>query len=300
MSALQILQTPELNEPIMIAAFAGWSDAGGAATGAAQYLIDRWHAAKFADFEAEDFYDFTQLRPTVRWEGDERRIDWPANAFHFHRTPERDFIVFNGIEPHLQWKTYSATMLEAIEKFKVGMVISLGAMFVDYPHTRPLRVTGQAPDDEMGERAGLYARGGRYEGPTGINGVLNVAFRENQLRAGTIWANVPHYVSASPNPPASLALLKSLMAMLEMEIPLGRMVRASAAFDQQLNEATSRNTEVSDYVRSLEERLDREGEHALDYDDDDDAEEDDGELPEPGTIVQDIEDFLRKRPSQDE
>ena len=300
MNALQIFQTPELNEPTMIAAFAGWSDAGGAATGAAQYLIDRWHASKFADFEAEDFYDFTQLRPTVRWEGDERRIEWPANAFHFHRIPERDFIVFNGIEPHLHWKAYSATMLEAIEKFKVQTVISLGAMFVDYPHTRPLRVTGQAPDEEMGERAGLYARGGRYEGPTGINGVLNVAFRENQLRAGTIWANVPHYVSASPNPPASLALLKSLMAMLDMEIPLGRMVRASAAFDQQLNEATSRNTEVSDYVRSLEERLDREGEHALDYDDDDGDDEDDGELPEPGTIVQDIEDFLRNRPSHDE
>lgn len=299
MSALQIFHQPELNEPTMIAAFAGWSDAGGAATGAAQYLIDRWHATKFADLEAEDFYDFTQLRPTVRWEGDERRIDWPENGFHFYRAQDRDFIIFNGIEPHLQWKTYSETMLEAIKRFNVRLVINLGAMFVDYPHTRPLRVTGQAPDEAMAARAGLSARAGRYEGPTGINGVLNVAFRERNIRAGTIWANVPHYVSASPNPPASLALLKSLMAMLEMEIPLGRMVRASAAFDQQLNEATSRNTEVSDYVRSLEERLDREGEDAFDYDDDDD-EGDDDELPEPDTIVQDIEDFLRGRPSQDE
>jgi proteasome assembly chaperone (PAC2) family protein len=298
MSALTILQTPELREPTMIAAFAGWSDAGGAATGAAQYLIDRWHATKFADFESEDFYDFTQLRPTVRWEGEERRIDWPANAFHFHRTPERDFIIFNGIEPHLRWKTYSETMLEAMKQFDVKLVINLGAMFVDYPHTRPLRVTGQAPDAEMAQRAGLHARGGRYEGPTGINGVLNVAFRERQIPAGTIWANVPHYVSASPNPPASLALLKSLMAMLDMEIPLGRMVRASAAFDQQLNEATSRNSEVSDYVRSLEERIDKEGEDAFDYDDEEDHDED-GELPEPGTIVQDIEDFLR-RSSQDD
>jgi proteasome assembly chaperone (PAC2) family protein len=298
MSALQIFQTPELNEPTMIAAFAGWSDAGGAATGAAQYLIDRWHAAKFADFESEDFYDFTQLRPTVRWEGDERRIDWPENAFHFHHAGDRDFIIFNGIEPHLHWKAYEATMLEAIKQFNVKLVLNLGAMFVDYPHTRPLRVTGQAPDETMAERAGLSARGGRYEGPTGINGVLNVAYREAGLRTGTIWANVPHYVSASPNPPASLALLKSLMAMLEMEIPLGRMVRASAAFDQQLNEATSRNTEVSDYVRSLEERIDNEGEDAFDYDDDDEGDED-GELPEPGTIVQDIEDFLRRGPQNE-
>lgn len=296
MSALQILKTPELNEPTMIAAFAGWSDAGGAATGAAQYLIDRWHATKFADFEAEGFYDFTQLRPTVRWEGDERRIDWPENAFFHHRVGDRDFIIFNGIEPHLQWKVYAETMMEAIQRFNVKLVLNLGAMFVDYPHTRPLRVTGQAPDDEMAQRAGLTARGSRYEGPTGINGVLNVTFREHDIRTGTIWANVPHYVSASPNPPASLALLKSLMAMLDMEIPLGRMVRASAAFDQQLNEATSRNTEVSDYVRSLEERIDNEGEDAFDYDDDDEDSDDDepGELPEPDTIVQDIEDFLRR------
>lgn len=296
MTFLQVHQTPELRQPIMIAAFAGWSDAGGAATGAAQYLIDRWHATKIADIEAEDFYDFTQLRPTVRWEGEERRIDWPENSFHYHSTPERDFIIFNGVEPHLHWKAYSKTVMEAIEKFNVGLVISLGALYVDYPHTRPLRVTGQAPDSEMQERAGLFARGGRYEGPTGINGVLNVALRDNQVQSGTIWANVPHYVSASPNPPASLALLKSLMAMLEVEVPLGRMVRASAAFDQQLNDATSRNSEVSDYVRTLEERVDSEGDD-FDFDHDDDDE--DGELPASETIVQDIEDFLR-RSSQDD
>jgi hypothetical protein len=166
-------------------------------------------------------------------------------------------------------------------------------MFVDYPHTRPMRVTGTAPNPEMQDRAGLFTRGGRYEGPTGINGVFNVSLREQSLEAATIWANVPHYVSASPNPPASLALLKSLIAMLEVQVPLGRMVRASAAFDQQLNEATSRNTEVSDYVRQLEERIDAENE-GVEFDDDDELEE----LPATESIVQDIEDFLRR--SQDE
>jgi proteasome assembly chaperone (PAC2) family protein len=286
---LRILQTPELNEPIMLAAFAGWSDAGGAATGAVQYLVDRWHAVRMADIEAEDFYDFTQLRPTVRWEGEERRIDWPDNAFHFHQTPERDLIIFNGIEPHLHWKAYTRTMMEFIEQFKVKMVVSMGAMFVDYPHTRPMRVTGTAPDAGMMERAGLFTRGGKYEGPTGINGVFNVHLREKSVPAATIWANVPHYVSASPNPPASLALLKSLMAMLEMEVPLGRMVRASAAFDQQLNEATSRNTEVSDYVRQLEERIDAEN-AGVEFDEEETPEE----LPATESIVQDIEDFLRR------
>lgn len=284
MTPLRILQQPELHEPILIAAFAGWSDAGGAATSASQYLIDRWHAERIAEIEAEDFFDFTQLRPTVRYQGETRVIEWPENAFFHHRMPGQDLIILNGIEPHLKWKGYVSAFMEVVQTFNIKMVISLGSMFVEYPHTRPLRITGQVPDEEMQKRAGLTTRGGRYEGPTGINGVLNATFRELGIPAATIWANVPHYVSASPNPPATLALLKSLTAMLSLEVPLGRMVRASAAFDAQLNEATARNTEVSEYVRTLEERVD--------------AEERDIELPAelPATemIVQDIEDFLRR------
>ncbi len=288
MTHLRILETPELNEPTLVIAFAGWSDAGGAATGAAQYLIDRWHATRIAEFEAEEFYDFTQLRPTVRYENDERVIDWPENAFYYHKLSGQDLLIFSGIEPHLRWKTYVQEMMEVIKRFNVKLVISLGALFVDYPHTRPMRVTGTAPEPEMLERAGIYTRGGRYEGPTGINGVFNASLRDATVATGSIWANVPHYVSASPNPPATLALLKALTAMLSLEVPLGRMVRASAAFDAQLNEATSRNTEVSDYVRSLEDRIDTEGGG-------DDSEV--GffeELPATESIVQDIEDFLRE------
>lgn len=295
MTPLRILQTPELREPTLIVAFAGWSDAGGAASGAAQYLIDRWHATRMAEFEAEEFYDFTQLRPTVRWEGEERRIDWPENAFFYHRTPEQDFIIFNGIEPHLRWKAYVDALMEVLQQHKVKLVISLGALFVDYPHTRPMRVTGTAPDAEMLERAGIYTRGGRYEGPTGINGVFNASLRDAAVQTGSIWANVPHYVSASPNPPATLAILKALTAMLSLDVPLGRMVRASAAFESQLNEATSRNTEVSDYVRSLEERIDSEGD-----DEDGDDQETFEELPATESIVQDIEEFLRKSSKEDE
>jgi proteasome assembly chaperone (PAC2) family protein len=295
MTPLRILQTPELKEPTLIVAFAGWSDAGGAASGAAQYLVDRWHATRLAEFEAEEFYDFTQLRPTVRWEGEERRIDWPENAFYYHQAQDQDFIVFNGIEPHLRWKAYVAGLMEVIEQFNVKLVISLGALFVDYPHTRPLRVTGTAPQPEMLERAGIYTRGGRYEGPTGINGVFNASLRDATIETGSIWANVPHYVSASPNPPATLAILKSLTAMLSLEVPLGRMVRASSAFETQLNEATSRNTEVSDYVKSLEERIDSEGDG-----EDGDNNELFEELPATESIVQDIEDFLRKSSKEGE
>jgi len=284
---LRILETPELNEPTLIAAFAGWSDAGGAASAAATYLSERLHAVRLADLDAEEFYDFTQLRPRVRYiKGDYRRIDWPENAFSYHRSAERDLIIFTGIEPHLKWRTYTESLMDFIRKFDVKLVVSLGAMFVDYPHTRPIRITGTAPDEDMQLRAGLYSRTGRrYEGPTGINGVLNATLRDLDIPAATIWANVPHYVSASPNPPASLALLRSLTAMLSLEVPLGRMVRAAAAFDEQLNEATAKNAEVSEYVRTLEERIDAEtlGPQPA------------AELPATEKIVQDIEDFLRRR-----
>jgi proteasome assembly chaperone (PAC2) family protein len=288
MPPLRILETPELHEPTLIAAFAGWSDAGGAATAAAQYLTERWRAARIAELDAEDFYDFTQLRPMVRYVADNRRrIDWPENAFSVHQTAERDLIILNGIEPHLHWKSYVSSVMEIIEKFNVKLVVTLGALFVEYPHTRPMRITGTAPDAEMSERAGLFVRGGRYEGPTGISGVLNVALREADVPAATIWANVPHYVSATPNPRAALGLLKSLSQMLLVEVPLRRFERASEAFDAQLNEATEKNAEVSEYVRTLEERVDAE----MRGDGSDDSPQ--AELPPTESIVKDIEDFLR-------
>src|SRR5688572_23894839 len=124
MSQVRFLATPDLHEPTLITAFAGWSDAGGAATTAAEYLIERWHASRLAEIEAEDFYDFTQLRPTVRYtEGNYRRIDWPENVFYYHQTPERDYIVLNAIEPHLKWKTYVRNLMEVIQRFDVKLVV---------------------------------------------------------------------------------------------------------------------------------------------------------------------------------
>ena len=291
MAPLRIIETPELHEPTLVAAFAGWSDAGGAATAATTYLTERWHATRLAEIEADEFYDFTQVRPTVRYiEGSYRQIDWPENPFHYRRTPERDLIILSGIEPHLHWQAYTKAVTDLIAKFDVKLVVTLGAMFVDYPHTRPLRVTGSAPDPEMQARAGLRARGGRYEGPTGISGVLGATLRDLDIPAAAVWANVPHYVSATPNPPASLALLRTLTSMLSVEVPLGRMVRASAAFDEQLNEATSKNDEVSEYVRSLEERVDAESEVSAPS----------IELPATESIVEDIEEFFRQRPEEQE
>jgi proteasome assembly chaperone (PAC2) family protein len=291
MTPLRIAETPDLREPLLIAAFSGWSDAGAAASSAAQYLVDRWHATFLADIDPEDFYDFSQLRPTVHWVGETRKIEWPQNNFYYHRTADRDLIIFAGIEPHLRWKAYVSAFLEVVDKFSVGSVITLGALNVDFPHTRPVRVTGTAPTEEMAARAGLTTRGtGRYEGPTGISGVLTASLRERNLPLGSIWANVPHYVNAMPNPTASLAILQSLGAMLDVQIPLGRMIRASAAFKTQLEEATSKNAEVSEYVKALEERLDSEMQE--------EAEEVPKELPPAESILQDIEEFFRQSRDQ--
>lgn len=295
MTALRIISDVDIQDATLIAAFAGWSDAGGAATAAAQYLIERWRARRVAEIDPEEFYDFTQLRPTTRYEGDVRRIDWPENVFcHCLRPPDdpsgdergRSLLIFNGIEPHLRWKAYTQAMLEAIERYRVKLVVTLGAMRADYPHTRPLRTTGAAPDPAMAARAGLHTSGRRYEGPTGINGVLLATLAERGVPTGTIWVNVPHYVNAVPNPSATLALLKALCAMLEVDVPLGRMVRAATAFDAQLNEATAKNSEVSEYVRLLEERFDEElgGQPSQPA----------ADLPTTESIVRDIEEFLRR------
>jgi len=288
MPPLRILESPQLREPTLVAAFAGWSDAGAAATAAATYLAERWRADRLAEIDAEEFYDFTQLRPTVRYvEGERRQTEWPQNNFYYHQTPDRDLIVLAGIEPHLHWKAYVAAVMEVIDRFQVSLVVSLGALFVDFPHTRPVRVTGAAPTPEMAERAHLISRGsGRYEGPTGISGVLSTTLRERDVALASLWANVPHYVNATPNPSAALGLLRSLSGLLAIDIPLGRMIRAAAAFDAQLNEATSKNSEVLEYVRALEERVDSEAT----------GEEPRSELPATESIVKDIEEFLRRRP----
>jgi proteasome assembly chaperone (PAC2) family protein len=289
MPPLRIIETPELREPLLIAAFSGWSDAGAAASAAAQYLVDRWHATALAEIDPEEFYDFTQLRPTVRWVGETRQIEWPQNNFYFHRTADRDLIIFSGIEPHLRWKGYIGAFTEVIDQFAVNSVVTLGALLVDFPHTRPVRVTGTAPNEEMAARAGLATRGaGRYQGPTGISGLLTTTLRERDMPLGSIWANVPHYIQATPNPTASLAILQSLGSMLDVQIPLGRMIRASAAFKTQLEEATSKNAEVSEYVRALEERIDSE---LADEDEEDDTPR---ELPPAESILQDVEEFFRR------
>jgi proteasome assembly chaperone (PAC2) family protein len=193
---LIIERLPTLRHPVLILAFSGWNDAGEAATSAAQFLCSRLNAQKFASLDPEEFYNFAELRPRVRLtKGLQREITWPANEFFFVEDPSlvQDLVIGVGIEPHLKWKTYIAAILELARQCGVGMVLTLGALLAEVVYSKPVRITGSSTDPELSAR--LHLGTSRYEGPTGIVGILNDACRRESLPAVSLWANVPHYLS---------------------------------------------------------------------------------------------------------
>src|SRR5262245_14486903 len=201
MSALTIEEIPTLTDPVLVVAFAGWNDAGGAATHAAQFLVQRLQARRFASIDPEDFYNFSELRPQVRLrDGLYREVTWPTNEFFYSGTekPQRNLIFGVGIAPHLRWKTYSTAILDLVKQCGANLVITLGALLADVSYTRPVRVAGFSSDPTLA--AQLQFTPSRYEGPTGIVGVLNDSCRRAGVPSISFWANVPHYISASPNP----------------------------------------------------------------------------------------------------
>src|ERR671924_152996 len=208
---LQVSSRPQLERPIMIAAFRGWNDGGQGASLATGYLAKTWQAKRFAEVDPESFFDFQATRPHVSLEeGLTRRIDWPETAF-YHARPnglERDVVLLLGIEPNLRWRTFTELVVGLVRDLGVELVITLGALLADVPHTRAAPVTGSASDEELVERLGLSAS--RYEGPTGIVGVLHDACRSAGIPSASLWAAVPHYVSLTPSPRAALALCDRL------------------------------------------------------------------------------------------
>ena len=218
MDPLTIHTVPErLRRPVLITAFSGWNDAAESATTAARYLATTFHAEKFAEIDPEEFYHFGLSRPYVRYKSGsetEREIVWPATEFSVARPAElaRDLIIGVAIEPHLRWKTYCAAVLDLARRCDATLVLTLGALLAEVPHTRPIRLSGGASDPELAARLGL--RPTRYEGPTGIVGVLNTTAREHGLATASLWANVPHYISGIENPRATLALVQRVLALL--------------------------------------------------------------------------------------
>jgi proteasome assembly chaperone (PAC2) family protein len=279
---LRIESRPELERPVLVAAFRGWNDGGQGATLAAAYLARVWSAERFADIDPEAFYDFQAVRPTVSLvEGVTRRIDWPENAF-FHARAEslgRDAVLLLGIEPSTRWRTFSGLIVRLAQELGVDLVVTLGALLADVPHTRPSPVTGAASDPALVEQLGLTHS--RYEGPTGIVGVLHDTCHRAGLPSASLWAAVPHYVHLTPSPRAAKALCERLASLLGGTIDTAELDEAIDAYASQVSEAVAADEETAQYVEELERRAD-----TLE------AEE---QLPSGDSIAAELSRYLRER-----
>ena len=259
MNAEQLSNLPRLRRPILLAAFEGWNDAGDAASSAVEHLALTWDAQPLVDIDADDYYDFQVNRPTVKQiDGVTRRIDWPTTSISYC-SPEgadRDIVLVRGIEPNMRWRAFCAEIVDLAHELGVETTVMLGALLADTPHTRPVPVTGSAYSSEAAERYNLAEN--RYEGPTGITGVLQDLFVQAGLPAVSFWAAVPHYVSTPPNPKATVALLNRVEEVLDIEVPLGTLLEQAEEWEQAVTEMTEDDEEIADYVRGLEERGDAE------------------------------------------
>ncbi len=252
---LRIASKPALREPVLITAFRGWNDGGQGASLAGGYLAKTWAAARFAEIEPEGFYDFQATRPHVTLvEGQTRKIDWPENAFYHAHVPglQRDAVLLLGIEPNVRWRTFTGLVTGLADDLGVKLVVTLGSLLADVPHTRPSPVTGGATDPELIEQLGLQRS--RYEGPTGIVGVLHDACSHAGLPSVSLWAAVPHYVSLAPSPRAALALCQRLGEILSVGIDTAELEEAAERYSEQVSEAVAADEETAAYVAELEQR----------------------------------------------
>jgi proteasome assembly chaperone (PAC2) family protein len=287
-SSLVIEDLPQgLRQPILLAAFAGWNDAAETATTAARFLAQRWSARRIARILPEEYFHFGLTRPEVRiQEGSQtREIQWPANEFFVSAEPSlpRDVIACVGIEPHLKWQTFCSHILEVARRSGATTVITLGALLADVPHTRPIRVSGVATDPDLARR--LQTSRTRYEGPTGIVGVLNDACRRAGLPVVSLWANLPHYISEVSNPHAILALVRRVCDFLEWQTNLDDLEEATAEFDRQLAQILTQKPDVARYIEELERR-----ETNTEATEEPPA----GDLPNSGELIREVEKFLRE------
>lgn len=255
MEPLLFHDRPPLRRPILLLAFAGWSDAGQSATTAVRFLAEHFGATKMASIEPEEFFDFTVVRPQVRLvEGLHRSIEWTTvefSAASVAATPH-DYIFGWGPEPHLKWKTFCRTILTLAQQTGAELVVTLGGYLAEVLYSRPVPVTGFASDPERLRR--IEVSGTRYEGPTGIVGVLGDACRNAGMEHVSLWAALPHYIAAIPNPRGSLALLLRLTELLQLPVDLAPLTDAAATFEQQVNDAVAKDSRLSAYVRELKKR----------------------------------------------
>jgi proteasome assembly chaperone (PAC2) family protein len=280
-------ERPELRAPVMVCAFKGWNDAGEAATAALSYIRGSFEAHDIAEIDPEEYYDFTAVRPTVRLtEGDVRKIEWPENTVSVAPVAgaDGDLVLFEGVEPSLRWRRFTDEVIGVAQELGVSTVITLGALLADVPHSRPVAITGITSDEALVERLGFEPPS--YEGPTGIVGVLQRACADAGLPAVSLWASVPHYVAASPNPKVALALVRAFEGATTLAVDGGELEEAAEDYERQVTAAVASDPEVKAFVERLETAMDEVT-----------AENppDEGQLPSADTIASDFQRFLRQR-----
>ncbi|WP_317442423.1 PAC2 family protein [Streptomyces collinus] len=277
---IELEGVPELIDPVMVAAFEGWNDAGDAASTAVAHLEREFKGEVFAALDAEDYYDFQVNRPTVFMDGGVRKITWPTTRLSVVRVggdKPRDLVLVRGIEPSMRWRSFCNELLGFAHELGVELVVVLGALLGDTPHTRPVPVSGVTSDPDLARRMDLEET--KYEGPTGIVGVLQEACTHAGVPAVSLWAAVPHYVSQPPNPKATLALLNRLEDLLDLRVPLGELPEDARAWQVGVDQLAAEDSEVAEYVQTLEEARDT------------------AELPEASgeAIAREFERYLRRR-----
>ncbi|MBO0786269.1 MAG: PAC2 family protein [Actinobacteria bacterium] len=254
---MELARLGKLTSPAVIAAFEGWNDAGEAASGVVNHLSSAWSTTSAGEIDPEDYYDFQVTRPTVEvTTGRTERLIWPTTRLELAR-PEgagRDLVLVQGIEPNMRWRGFSAELVAAFSGLGAELVILLGALLADSPHTRPVPVSVSASDSSLA--AELHAEPVEYQGPTGIVGVLQQACSQQGLRVVSLWASVPHYVAQPPSPKATLALLRGVEDVLDLSLPLADLPSEAKAWERGVNELAEQDSEVADYVRTLEEAKD--------------------------------------------
>jgi proteasome assembly chaperone (PAC2) family protein len=275
---------PELRAPILVCSFRGWNDAAGAASTALAAVATSLDSELVASVDPEEFFDFQANRPTISLEeGQTRRIEWPANSLIAAAAPsaERDLLLLDGTEPNLRWRAFSEAIAAAAERIGVEMVITLGALLAEVAHTLPVPITGLASDEDLVEELDLSRS--TYEGPTGIVGVLHDTCRQRGMSSASLWAAVPHYVAAVPNPKAALALLRRLEPLTGIAVDASELEEETESYEEQVGRAVAANPEIEELVSRIEEQRAEQ------------LAEDGGDLPSADSIAREFQRFLRQR-----
>jgi proteasome assembly chaperone (PAC2) family protein len=261
---MEIHQIPLLRNPVMIVAFSGWNDAAEAASGAVEHLLSGWRDKSdevvpelIADVDSEDFYDFQVNRPQVSIDDSEiRSITWPTTQVFGLAIPsmQRDLVIVTGVEPSMRWKNFTADLLDLADDLEVSLVMTLGSLLADTPHSRPITVTGTGAHPSIASRLGISVS--KYEGPTGILGIIQDGCMRRGIDAISLWAAVPHYAASSPSPKATLALINTIEEFLDISIPMSDLPERSDAWEKEVDELAAEDSEVAEYVKALEESKD--------------------------------------------